>query len=195
MTEPYNLTRFTADITEIVQHEKDATTIVDAIKPLMAKIIEVDDFLPEQYTKPVSEEQPFGLYLIHKAPQDAFTVMSAIWPPNGGTPVHDHAGSWAVEVILDGSLHTKRFQRLDDDSQPGYAELRQTAELDIPAKAIAHVIPPDQDVHQFTNITDRPVLSFHIYGGDITQQTRNRFTPEENAVVKYVDPLKYDNPA
>ena len=39
MTEPYNLTRFTADITEIVQHEKDATTIVDAIEPLMAKII------------------------------------------------------------------------------------------------------------------------------------------------------------
>jgi predicted metal-dependent enzyme (double-stranded beta helix superfamily) len=195
MAESYNLTKFTADVTEIVQHENDAVKIVDAIKPLMAKIIEVDGFLPEQYTKPVSKEQPFGLYLIHKAPQDAFTVMSAIWPPNGGTPVHDHAGSWAVEVILDGSLHTKRFKRLDDDSRPGHAELRQTAELDIPARAIAHVIPPDQDVHQFTNITDRPVLSFHIYGGDITQQTRSRFTPEENAVVKYVDPLKYDNPA
>ena len=121
-------------------------------------------------------------------------MTSAIWPPNGGTPVHDHTGSWAVEVVLCGSLHTKRFQRPDDDSRPGYAKLRQTAELDIPTKAIAHVIPPDEDIHQFTNITDKPVLSFDIYGGDITLQTRNRFAPEENAVVKYVDPLKHDNP-
>ena len=193
MAELYNLTKFAADVTEIVNHERDPAKIVAAAKPLMAKIIKVPSFLPEQYTKPVSPTQPFGLYLVHRGPQDAFTILSALWPPNGGTPVHDHAGSWAVEVILDGTLHTRRFKRLDDGSREGYAELRQTAELDLHAQEIAHVIPPDQDVHQFVNLSGKPVLSFHIYGGDITKQKRNRFTPEENRVVKYVDPLKYDN--
>ncbi|MBM4258726.1 MAG: hypothetical protein FJ147_22850 [Deltaproteobacteria bacterium] len=193
MAETYNLTKFAADVTEIVQRERDPARIVAAAKPLMAKIIAVPNFLPEQYTKPVSPEQPFGLYLIHRGPQDAFTVMSALWPPSGGTPVHDHAGSWGVEVILEGTLHTRRFKRLDDGSREGYADLQQTTELDIHAREIAHIIPPDQDVHQFSNLSGKPVLSFHIYGGDITKQTRNKFNPEEKTVIKYVDPLRYDN--
>lgn len=189
----YNLTTFVADVTEIVQRERDPARIVAAAKPFMAKIIEVPGFLSKQYTKPVSPEQPFGLYLIHRGPQDAFTVLSALWPPQGGTPVHDHAGSWGVEVILDGTLHTRRFKRLDDGSRASYAELQQTAELDLHAREIAHIIPPDHDIHQFTNLSGRPVLSFHIYGGDITKQTRNKFSPAEKSVVKYVDPLTYDN--
>jgi len=193
MAEAYNLTKLAADVTEIVQREKDPTKIVGAIRPLMARIISVEGFLPEQYTRPVSAEQPYGLYLVHRGPRDSFTLLSAIWPPGGQTPVHDHAGSWAVETILKGTLHTCRFKRLDEGSKEGYAELRQTAELDLHEKEIAHVVPPDQDVHQFINLTDQPVLSFHIYGGDITKQTRNRFNPEEKTVVKYVDPLKYDN--
>ena len=193
MTETYNLTKLAADVSAIVSRERDPVKIVAAAKPLVAKIIDVANFLPEQYTRPVSPTQPFGLYLIHKAPQDAFSILSALWPPNGGTPVHDHAGSWAVEVILEGTLHTCRFKRLDDGAREGYAELRQTAELDIQPREVAHVLPPDQDVHQFTNLSGRPVLSFHLYGGDITKQTRNKFNPTEKTVVKYVDPLKYDN--
>ena len=49
MAELYTLTKFTADVTEIVHNENDAVKIVAAIKPLMAKMIEVDNFLPEQY--------------------------------------------------------------------------------------------------------------------------------------------------
>ena len=193
MAETYNLTKLAADMTEIIQREHDPAKIVAAAKPLVAKIIEVPGFLPEQYTRPVSPTQPFGLYLIHRGPQDSFTMLSALWPPNGGTPVHDHAGSWAVEAILEGTLHTYRFKRMDDGSREGYAELRQTAELDVHPKDIAHVLPPEQDIHQFTNLSGKPVLSFHLYGGDITKQTRNKFNPAEKTVVKYVDPLKYDN--
>ncbi len=193
MAEPYTLEQLIVDVTEVVRKESRPAKIVEAVRPLMARMVQREGFLPEPYTRPVSQEQPFGCYLVHRGPQNAFTILSVVWPPGGKTPVHDHAGSWAVEAILKGTLHTRRFKRLDDGSREGYAELRQTAELDLHERAIAHVLPPDQDIHQFLNQTQQPVLSFHIYGGDITQQTRNRFNPEEKTVTPYVDPLRYDN--
>ena len=54
MTETYNLTKLAADVTEIVHRERDPVKIVAAAKPLMAKIVDVPNFLPEQYTRPVS---------------------------------------------------------------------------------------------------------------------------------------------
>jgi hypothetical protein len=38
--------------------------------------------------------------------------------------VHDHADAWVLYGVLDGSESLERYERVDDGSRPGYAEVR-----------------------------------------------------------------------
>jgi hypothetical protein len=38
--------------------------------------------------------------------------------------VHDHADAWVLYGMLDGTESLERYDRLDDGSKPGYAELK-----------------------------------------------------------------------
>jgi len=98
-----------------------------------------------------------------------------------------------VEGVYRNKLHTVRYQRLDDGSRPGYAELRETAALDLQPGDVSHVLSPKQEIHDFINTTDTPVVSVHIYGGDISRETLNHFDPSANAVTQVTQEIHYDN--
>jgi hypothetical protein len=38
--------------------------------------------------------------------------------------VHDHADAWVLYGVLDGTESLERFERVDDGSRPGYAEVK-----------------------------------------------------------------------
>jgi predicted metal-dependent enzyme (double-stranded beta helix superfamily) len=119
--------------------------------------------------------------------------MVAIWPTGRTTGVHDHAGKWVVEGVYRNTLHTVRYRRLDDRLRPRYAELRETAVFDLYSGDVSHVLSPDQDIHGFTNTTDTPMVSMHIYGGDISSETRNHFDPAAKTVTQVTQEIHYDN--
>src|SRR5262249_62180459 len=102
-------------------------------------------------------------------------------------------GEWVVEGVYRNALRTARYRRLDDGSRPGYAELRETAMLDLLPGDVSHVLSPDQDIHDFTNLTDTPVVSVHIYGGDISRETLNHFDPAAKTVTQVTQEIHYDN--
>ncbi len=65
--------------------------------------------------------------------------------------------------------------------------------LDMSPGDVAHVLYPDECVHDFINPTDERTVSVHIYGGDITQETLNYFDPDHDAVEAVSHDLSYDN--
>ena len=44
------------------------------------------------------------------------------WGPGQGTPLHDHAGMWCVEGVLEGRIEVARYDLLDerDGTPPDY---------------------------------------------------------------------------
>lgn len=195
--DPYTVDIFAADVEAVVARESEQAKLIPQLEPLLARFLAAET-LPEQYChaaagRVVSDHQDFTLYRLYRGTNDRFNIMAAIWPAGGGTGVHDHAGNWVVEGVYRNKLHTIRYTRQDDESQPGQAELRETMTLDMAPGEVAHVQYPDQYIHDFINPTQEPTVSVHIYGGDITQETLNYFDPANNTVEKVAHDLSYDN--
>lgn len=193
----YEVADFAAEVEAVVANERDQARLIPRLEPLLARFLAAGS-LPEQYCQPVpgrvaSEHQDFTLYRLHRGSDDRFNIMVAIWPPGGGTGVHDHAGKWVVEGVYRNCLHTIRYARQDDGSRSGHAELRQTVALDMFPGEVAHVKFPDESIHDFINRSDQATVSVHIYGGDITQETLNYFDPATNTVQTIAHDLSYDN--
>ena len=194
---PYTLEQLAGDMEALITREKEHAPIVAAAEPLLERFLAADS-LPEEYCQPApgritTEHKEFTLYRLHRGPEDCFNIMAAIWPPGGSSGVHDHAGKWVVEGVYRNQLHTIRYKRLDDGTQPGHAELRETTALDLRPGDVSHVLSPNEEVHDFHNQTDEPVVSVHIYGGDISTETLNYFDPAGKSVERVAHDLNYDN--
>ena len=195
--ELYTVEHLAADVEAVVAREAEQDKLVPQLEPLLARFLAAGT-LPEQYCQAAagrvaSDHQDFTLYRVYRGAHDRFNIMAAIWPAGGSTGVHDHAGNWVVEGVYRNKLHTIRYARQDDESQPGHAELRETMALDLLPGDIAHVQYPDEFIHDFINPTEEPTVSVHIYGGDITKETLNYFDPATKSVEKVAHDLNYDN--
>ena len=79
---------------------------------------------------------PFGAlpaanhnWLLHAEPEDGFTVAALVKAPYQGTGVHDHGVTWTLYGVFAGAETISRYERLDDGSTPGHAELRPSTEF------------------------------------------------------------------
>ena len=193
----YTLDQLATDVEAIVAREHEHERIVPAVEPLLARFL-AHQTLPEQYCQPAvgrvaTEHQDFTVYRLHRGPQDCFNIMVAIWPAGGSSGVHDHAGKWVVEGVYRNTLHTIRYKRLDDKSRAGHAELHESTALDLQPGDVAHVLSPNEEIHDFINPTTSPTVSVHIYGGDISTETLNYFNPQANTVEQITHEIRYDN--
>lgn len=74
-----------------------------------------------------SPEQGFGVHLLHEDPDHSLTIFAVSWLPHRGALPHDH-GTWDVIAGVDEPEKNEFFERRDDRSCPGYAELKKVGE-------------------------------------------------------------------
>ena len=97
--------------------------------------------------------------------------------------IHDHAHIYTLYGVLDGREKIVRYDRLDDRSKPGYAEIREASNLLCGPGEIDLVKP--YEVHTEVTVGERTVAVIirSQKGGDFNQ---GRYVPEEN---KYYESL------
>jgi predicted metal-dependent enzyme (double-stranded beta helix superfamily) len=64
--------------------------------------------------------------LLYEDPDYGFAVNAVVRTPGRKGSVHDHAHAWTAYGVLDGTESLERFERLDDGSREGYADVRMT---------------------------------------------------------------------
>jgi predicted metal-dependent enzyme (double-stranded beta helix superfamily) len=57
-------------------------------------------------------------------PDYGFVINAVVRVPGRKGSVHDHADAWVLYGLLDGSESLERYDRIDDGSTPGHAEVR-----------------------------------------------------------------------
>src|SRR6266704_3222094 len=62
--------------------------------------------------------------LLYVDPDHRFVINAVVRMPGRTGSVHDHADAWVLYGVLDGSESLERYERVDDGSRPGYAEVR-----------------------------------------------------------------------
>ncbi|MEC8198159.1 MAG: hypothetical protein VX085_01185 [Pseudomonadota bacterium] len=92
---------------------------------------------------------------------------------------HDH-GIWEALIILKGRLHHAVYNRLDDGSKDGHAELKQIEDKIFQPMELAMVIPP-AEIHSFTALEEETFI-FTIVGGNYAAN-RHYYNVEENTYV------------
>jgi predicted metal-dependent enzyme (double-stranded beta helix superfamily) len=96
---------------------------MDKAKPLVEAFVKDPDLKAHSAQWPPTE----GRKNLLLYPAYDFVVNAVVRVPGRTGSVHDHANAWVLYGVLAGSESLERYDRVDDGSRPGHAELRLTS--------------------------------------------------------------------
>jgi predicted metal-dependent enzyme (double-stranded beta helix superfamily) len=83
--------------------------------------------------------------LLYVDPDYDFVVNAVVRVPGRTGSVHDHADAWVLYGLLDGTESLERYDRLDDGSKPGYAEIKLSS-VTTGSQGKVDLVPP-RNIH------------------------------------------------
>jgi predicted metal-dependent enzyme (double-stranded beta helix superfamily) len=109
--------------------------------------------------------------------------------PGRSGSVHDHADAWVLYGVLDGSEKLERYDRVDDGTRPGHAQLR-LASVTTGTRGRVDLVPPHA-IHAEQGGPTRSVAiivrSQRLGEGTVLQHT---YDPSTNTVVERYGPTQ-----
>jgi 3-mercaptopropionate dioxygenase len=175
MTDAWN--EFVGAVESVIRRVKDARDTVLEIEPLVRRLVLEPDWLKEKYRRAIPSKA-YSQYLLYRPADQAFSIVSFVWNPGQGSPIHDHC-TWGVIGQYEGEEEESRFRMLNNRLERIGVVLARPGD-------VSHVYPPSRDIHQIMNRSARPTISIHIYGGDIGSQRRHTYDPNTAAMQEFV---------
>jgi predicted metal-dependent enzyme (double-stranded beta helix superfamily) len=175
--------QFIRAVDPLIRRSQAASETVLAIEPHLQRLVREHGWLEEPYRRTIPSK-PYAQYLLHRPDDSLFSVVSFVWNPGQGSPIHDHC-TWGVIGQYEGEEEEARFRLHENKLERVRVALARPGD-------VSHVYPPSRDIHQILNRTSSPTISIHIYGGDIGSQQRHVYDPESAEVRPFVS--GYDNP-
>ncbi|MBI4195656.1 MAG: cysteine dioxygenase family protein [Betaproteobacteria bacterium] len=187
MAATYSISDLVGDLKKICAACHSDHDIIARVRPLAQRAAASRELWLDKRFYEADPDQGFGVYLLHEEPDHTLAVFAVSWLPNRGTPPHDH-GTWAVVAGVDGPEKNEFFERVDDRSRPGYAELRKIGEKVFSDGEV--VALPAGAIHSVWNETDAVTVSLHIYGKHVNHTARSQFDAEKRTETPFI--LKVD---
>lgn len=170
--------RFIETVDPIVRRPRDFPEIVSVVELQVRSLVHNRDWLEPKFRQPILEKA-YAQYLLYRPPDYAYSVVSFVWNPRQGSPIHDHC-TWGVIGQYEGEEEESRFRKNADGS------IERIATATARPGDVAHVFPPHRDIHQIVNRTPTPTISIHIYGGDIGSRPRHAYDPATGKITRFV---------
>ncbi len=170
----YSIDDLVRDLRRIVAKTTDDREIVKQVMPLARRIGTGPDMRRKEFYD-CDPAQGFGINILHEEPDHTLLVEAIAWLPGRGVKPHNHK-TWGVVVGLDGHEVNVNWQRRDDGSRPGYADLVAHHEVAVGAGDVVAFLP--EDIHSVRNDGATPTLSLHIYGKSLAHIERSEFDPD-----------------
>src|SRR5574341_639918 len=114
--------KFIGELRAVWAAESDMQRRMEKAKPLLERLVQ-DQTLKAHSANWPSTEGRKNLVL-YVDPEHHFVVNAVVRMPGRTGSVHDHADAWVLYGVLDGSESLERYDRIDDGSRFGYAEVR-----------------------------------------------------------------------
>lgn len=148
---------------------KEVPAIAERIKRTLESYIPDEGLrLPERFLR--TKPDGYCRRLLYKDPELGFTAVVMTWGPGQRTALHDHAGIWCVEGVLEGQMEVHRYELLEE-TEPGVFRFVERETLAAGAGEAGALIPPLEHHVLANNRPDRISLTLHVYGGDMDHCT------------------------
>jgi predicted metal-dependent enzyme (double-stranded beta helix superfamily) len=173
----------------IVSRAHPEPALLDQSEYALKALIAHDDWLPPEFARPDAEKyQSYALYI---DPQSRYSVISFVWGPGQGTPVHNHT-VWGLVGVLRGAERCEEFPEPDAVDSPSMVTVHEHALL---RGQVDRVSPTIGDWHRVSNaLSDAPSISIHVYGADIGRVPRSFWNATTQNVMPMVSGYSNDQP-
>lgn len=179
--------KFIGALRDIWEAESDEGRRMQKAKPLLERLVK-DPVLKAQSAAWPSTEGRKNL-LFYVDPDHHFVINGVVRVPGRTGSIHDHADAWVLYGVLDGTESLERFDRIDDGSRPGYAEVR-LASVTTGSQGKVDLVPP-RAIHAEQGGPTRSVAiivrSQRLGEGTVLQ---NRYDRETGAVIEQYGPTQ-----
>jgi len=183
--------KFIADLRAIWAAQPDDQRRMEAAKPLLERLVMEPALKAHSASWPSTEGRKN--LLLYVDPDHHFVINGVVRMPGRTGGVHDHADAWVLYGVLDGSESLERFDRVDDGSRSGYAEVK-LASVTTGTQGKVDLVPPHA-IHAEQGGPTRSVAiivrSQRLGEGTILQRTYDR---KANSVIEQYGPtqIPYD---
>jgi len=126
----------------------DVDRLRQAFKAPMARLMARPDLLSMGIPRQ-GNNVAFSQYLYYDG---QLSILLYQVPKDKPIPAHDH-GIWETVFVYRGRMKHVVYQRMDDGTKPGFADLKPVDDRVLEQGDMALVAPP-HDIHSFTGLTD-----------------------------------------
>ncbi|HEV7518855.1 MAG TPA: cysteine dioxygenase family protein [Thermoanaerobaculia bacterium] len=120
--------------------------------------------LPERFRRP--KPDGYSRRLLHRDSDLGFTALIMTWGPGQHTALHDHAGIWCVEGVIEGEMEVSRYD-LTAETAEGICHFTDQGQVRASVGSAGSLIPPFE-YHVLANAhPDQLAITLHVYGGEM----------------------------
>jgi predicted metal-dependent enzyme (double-stranded beta helix superfamily) len=144
--------------------KRDENVIAHQIKEVLQDALRSQGLvLPSRFH--VTRPDTYARRLLHRDPAGRYSVVVMTWGPGQKTALHDHAGIWCVECVVDGEMAVTQYD-LVSESNGVFRFSEQTSVR--AARGSAGCLIPPFEYHTLANAKpDRESITMHVYGGEM----------------------------
>lgn len=141
----------------------DVPTITSRLKHELEALTGSGMHLPERFRQPRPEG--YARRLLHRDTALGYTAVVMAWGPGQKTALHDHAGIWCVEGVVEGDMAVTRYELIEEHD--GSYSFADRGSVRAGVGSAGALIPPFE-YHTLGNaLADGPSITLHIYGGEM----------------------------
>jgi predicted metal-dependent enzyme (double-stranded beta helix superfamily) len=142
----------------------DTDAITACVKRELENAIKAREVtLPERFHR--TQPGGYARRLLYRSDALGYSAVVMTWAPGQRTPLHDHAGIWCVEGVVEGRMDVTQYDLVEESSDRYRFEARGCVHA---AVGSAGCLIPPFEYHVLSNAIDRPSITLHVYGGDMT---------------------------
>jgi predicted metal-dependent enzyme (double-stranded beta helix superfamily) len=179
--------KFIADLRSIWAAESDDGGRMHKAKPLLERLVMDNTLKAHSANWPSTEGRKNLLFYVD--PDYHFVINGVVRVPGRTGSIHDHADAWVLYGVLDGTESLERFDRVDDGSRPGYAQVKLSS-VTTGSQGKVDLVPP-RAIHAEQGGPTRSVAvivrSQRLGEGTVLQ---HRYDRDTNAVVEQYGPTQ-----
>jgi predicted metal-dependent enzyme (double-stranded beta helix superfamily) len=171
---PHSLDEIIGVVQKAVRLNSQAETAL-AVKEGLERLISSDGIrLPHECQQ--GDPTKYARRLLYRDAERGFALIAMTWGPGQGTSLHDHAGIWCVEGVIQGEIVVTQFELREE--QGDRCRFAETGRVHAGVGGSGALIPPYEH-HIISNaLPSTNSITLHIYGDEM--KMCNVFVPERD---------------